>query len=148
MRLIKEIDYQLDVVNEVAQELSTLLFSAELVLFEGEMGAGKTTFIKALVAAMGSEDTVTSPTYSLVNKYSMNHQTANKKYIYHLDLFRLKTIEEAIDMGIEDIIDSGEIVFIEWGDLIENIGNQLNMIKILFSKKDENSRKITIFMNY
>lgn len=148
MRLIKEIDYQLDVVNEVAQEFTTLLFSAEVVLFEGEMGAGKTTFIKALVAAMGSEDTVTSPTYSLVNKYLIDAQTATKKHIYHLDLFRLKTIEEAIDMGIEDIIYSGEIVFIEWADLIEDFCSQLKMITLNFIKVDQYSRKLTVFKNY
>ncbi len=148
MRLIKEIDYQLNVVNEVAQEITTLLFSAEVVLFEGEMGAGKTTFIKALVAAMGSEDTVTSPTYSLVNKYLIDVQTSTKKHIYHLDLFRLKSTAEAIDIGMEEILDSGEIIFIEWADLIEDICSQLNMIKLNFKKIDQYSRKLTVFKNY
>ena len=148
MRLMKEIDYQLDEVDEVAQEIADLLSRAEVVLFEGEMGAGKTTFIKSLVAILGSADTVTSPTYSLVNKYLIDVQTPNKKYIYHLDLFRLKSMDEVIDMGVEEIIDSGEIVLIEWGELIEPLYNQLNVIKLFFLKNDENSRKLSIFMNY
>jgi len=147
MRLIKEIDYQIDAVNEVAQEIATLLFSAEVVLFEGEMGAGKTTFIKALVAIAGSKDAVTSPTYSLVNKYLIDVQTSNKKYIYHLDLFRLKSTAEAIDIGMEEILDSGEIILIEWADLIEDICSQLNMIKLNFKKVDQYSRKLTVFVN-
>jgi len=147
MRLIKEIDYQLDAVDKVAQEISTLLFSAEVVLFEGEMGAGKTTFIKALVAIAGSKDAVTSPTYSLVNKYLIDVQTSTKKHIYHLDLFRLKSTAEAIDIGMEEILDSGEIIFIEWADLIEDVCSQLNMIKLNFKKVDQYSRKLTIFIN-
>jgi tRNA threonylcarbamoyladenosine biosynthesis protein TsaE len=147
MRLIKEIDYQLDAVNEVAQEIATLLFSAEVVLFEGEMGAGKTTFIKALVAIAGSKDAVTSPTYSLVNKYLIDVQTSTKKHIYHLDLFRLKSTAEVIDIGMEEILDSGEIIFIEWADLIEDICSQLNMIKLNFKKVDQYSRKLTVFIN-
>jgi tRNA threonylcarbamoyladenosine biosynthesis protein TsaE len=148
MRLIKEIDYQLDAVNEVAQEIATLLFSAEVVLFEGEMGAGKTTFIKGLVAIAGSKDAVTSPTYSLVNKYLIDVQTSTKKHIYHLDLFRLKSTAEVIDIGMEEILDSGEIIFIEWADLIEDICSQLNMIKLNFKKVDQYSRKLNIFKNY
>lgn len=148
MRLIKEIDYQLDAVNEVAQEIATLLFSAEVILFEGEMGAGKTTFIKALVAIAGSKDAVTSPTYSLVNKYLIDVQTSNKKHIYHLDLFRLKSTAEAIDIGMEEILDSGEIIFIEWADLIEDICSQLNMVKLNFKKVGQYSRKLNIFKNY
>lgn len=108
-------------------DLSALGESAKLLLntfpedrvfaFYGSMGAGKTTFIKALCSELGSADYVTSPTFALINEYS----TANGSVIYHFDFYRIKRIEEAFDLGYEDYIYSGNYCFIEWPEMIESL---------------------------
>jgi tRNA threonylcarbamoyladenosine biosynthesis protein TsaE len=108
-------------------DLSALGESAKLLLdtfpedrvfaFYGSMGAGKTTFIKALCNELGSADYVTSPTFALINEYS----TANGSVIYHFDFYRIKRIEEAFDLGYEDYIYSGNYCFIEWPEMIESL---------------------------
>lgn len=85
--------------------------------FYGAMGAGKTTFIKALCHELGSADYVTSPTFALINEYS----TSNGSVIYHFDFYRIKKIEEAYDLGYEDYIYSGNYCFIEWPEMIESL---------------------------
>jgi len=85
--------------------------------FYGGMGAGKTTFIKALCRELGSADYVTSPTFALINEYS----TSNGSVIYHFDFYRIKKIEEAFDLGYEDYIYSGNYCFIEWPEMIESL---------------------------
>ncbi|MBA4408204.1 MAG: tRNA (adenosine(37)-N6)-threonylcarbamoyltransferase complex ATPase subunit type 1 TsaE [Odoribacter sp.] len=106
-------------------DLSALGESAKLLLnafpedrvfaFYGAMGAGKTTFIKALCRELGSTDYVTSPSFALINEYS----TTNESIIYHFDFYRIKKIEEAFDLGYEDYIYSGNYCFIEWPEMIE-----------------------------
>lgn len=99
----------------VAQEILRLLGAERrLLLFEGEIGAGKTTLIQALCELLGLKGAVTSPTFSIVNEY----QTAGHT-IYHIDLYRLKSLEEALEIGIEEYLDSGAYCFIEWPGLIE-----------------------------
>lgn len=106
-------------------DLSMLQKSAQLLLehfpeerifaFYGAMGAGKTTFIKALCRELGSADYVTSPTFALINEYSTNGGSV----IYHFDFYRIKNLEEAFDLGYEDYIYSGNYCFIEWPEMIE-----------------------------
>ena len=108
-------------------DLSMLQKTARLLLdnfpeerifaFYGAMGAGKTTFIKALCRELGSNDYVTSPTFALINEYS----TANGSVIYHFDFYRIKKLEEAYDLGYEDYIYSGNYCFIEWPEMIESL---------------------------
>ena len=108
-------------------DLSVLHDSAKLLLnnfpedrifaFYGAMGAGKTTFIKALCQELGSDDYVTSPSFSLINEYS----TDNGSIIYHFDFYRIKKLEEAFDLGYEDYIYSGNYCFIEWPEMIESL---------------------------
>jgi tRNA threonylcarbamoyladenosine biosynthesis protein TsaE len=107
--------------------LSALQESAKLLLntfpedrvfaFYGAMGAGKTTFIKALCQELGSMDYVTSPTFALINEYTTN----NGFVIYHFDFYRIKKLEEAFDLGYEDYIYSGNYCFIEWPEMIESL---------------------------
>ncbi len=112
--------------NQIA-DLSTLPQIAKMLLanfpnervfaFYGAMGAGKTTFIKAICHELGSEDYVTSPTFALINEYT----TRNNSVIYHFDFYRIKKIEEAFDLGYEDYIYSGNYCFIEWPEMIEQL---------------------------
>ncbi|WP_242204667.1 tRNA (adenosine(37)-N6)-threonylcarbamoyltransferase complex ATPase subunit type 1 TsaE [Aestuariivivens insulae] len=110
-----EIKYDLDQVEDVANELITNV-NSKVLLFQGEMGAGKTTLIKAIVKALGSQDEVNSPTFSIVNEYE-----SNNGIIYHFDLYRIKDIEEAYNFGIEDYLYSDGWILIEWPDKIKPI---------------------------
>lgn len=89
----------------------------KVILFEAEMGTGKTTLIKALCKALGVEDTISSPTFSLVNEYETN----KGELVYHFDFYRLKTEEEALDFGVEDYLYSGNYCFLEWSENIPNL---------------------------
>lgn len=88
-----------------------------LLAFYGKMGAGKTTFIKALCAELGVEDVVTSPTFALVNEY---RSATTGQAVYHFDFYRVKRIEEACDMGCEDYFGSGALCLVEWPELVED----------------------------
>lgn len=100
---------------KLAQQIISNL-QHKIILFEGEMGAGKTTFIKTFVNELGSKDEVSSPTFSIVNEYEI----PNGK-VFHFDLYRIKSEEEAMDFGIEEYLDSGQFCLIEWPDKIENL---------------------------
>lgn len=86
--------------------------------FYGKMGAGKTTFIKAICEELGVEDAITSPTFSIVNEYRSD---VSGELIYHFDFYRIKKLEEVYDMGFEDYFYSGALCFIEWPELIEEL---------------------------
>ena len=102
---IKEYQYDLKGLNEVAKDLIRFAENTKVWTFTGELGAGKTTLIKELATLLGSSDTISSPTYTIVNQYI--HSKGN---IFHIDAYRLKDEEEAFQAGIEEIIDSGDFV--------------------------------------
>lgn len=110
--------YQAGTLSELSEAAKIILENLEhkVVLFEGEMGAGKTTLIKEMLKQAGSSDRGASPTFSLVNEY-----LTPKGKIYHFDLFRVKSEEEALDFGIEEYLDSGHFCFIEWPDTIRSL---------------------------
>lgn len=110
------IEFSLTEINEVAAQVLTLN-PKKVILFNGEMGAGKTTFIKSLSKLLGVNDTMSSPTFSLVNEY----QTSQNQKIFHFDVYRIKTEDEALDMGIEEYLYSGNWCFIEWSEKIPNL---------------------------
>lgn len=91
--------------------------ASRVCLFNGEMGVGKTTFIKSICEVLGVTNTISSPTYSLVNEY----ETADGETIYHFDFYRIRDEREALDMGYEDYLYSGAWCFIEWPDRISNL---------------------------
>lgn len=111
-----EIQFSLDEINQVAQKIIAQN-PPKIILFDGEMGVGKTTLIKMLCKILGVEEATSSPTFSLVNEY----QTAKNQIVYHFDFYRLKTEMEALDMGIDEYLYSGNWCFIEWSEKIPNL---------------------------
>jgi tRNA threonylcarbamoyladenosine biosynthesis protein TsaE len=106
-------------LNELSSAAKALLNFAgdqQLFIFEGEMGAGKTTFIKALCEELGVKETVSSPTFSIVNEYE-----AAGRVIYHFDFYRIKNLQEAYDIGYEEYFYSGNICLIEWPERIAEL---------------------------
>lgn len=112
-----EIIFSLDQIQEVAQKVLAEK-PHKVILFHGDMGVGKTTMIKALVKELGINDATSSPTFSIVNEYESED---NQKKVYHFDMYRLKSEIEALDMGIDDYLYSGNWCFIEWAEKIPNL---------------------------
>lgn len=108
-------------------------------LFRGQMGAGKTTLSKELLKQLGVEDSVQSPTFSLVNEY-LNH---NGEHIYHFDLYRLKNVQEALAIGIEEYIDSGNYCIIEWPEQAEELWD-FPHVNFHLEALNEQERKLTL----
>lgn len=129
--------FQIESIEELTTIAKELIphFQHKTILFEGEMGAGKTTFIKVLVEEMGTLDEVSSPTFSIVNEYE-----TDLGKVFHFDLYRIKSEEEAMDFGIEEYLYSNQYCLIEWPSKIENlIPNEHHTIEII---TEENSRTI------
>lgn len=139
--LIKS-DQRLILQDENSQDLPlTQLLqssSSKIVAFYGKMGAGKTSLIKELCSELGTKDIVNSPTFSIVNIYD----TESEK-IYHFDCYRLNSIIEALDLGIEDYFYSNHYCFIEWPENIETILPN-DIIKITIEHSIDNTRKVTV----
>jgi tRNA threonylcarbamoyladenosine biosynthesis protein TsaE len=127
--------YELSEIDSIAKLLLSKAKSKTL-LFYGEMGAGKTTLIKALIKALGSADVVSSPTFSLVNEY---HTDQGK--IYHFDFYRIEEETEVLDMGFEDYLDSDSWKLIEWPQKIENL-LEADMQKVEVFIENNKSRKL------
>ena len=104
------------------------------------MGAGKTTFIKAVCEELGVEDVITSPTFAIVNEYRSD---ASGELIYHFDFYRVKKIEEVYDMGFEDYFYSGALCFIEWPELCEEVLPEDN-VKVTIEESSDGTRVVTI----
>ena len=116
----KDPDKGIYLLNEQGREVAATDFldkcgTARIFAFDGKMGAGKTTFIKYLCEAMGTEDIVNSPTFAIVNVYEIS----NGEEVYHFDCYRIKDIREAMDFGAEEYLYSGNYCFIEWAEMIE-----------------------------
>lgn len=113
---MKKIEIEsLSELPKVAEAVLGELRGRSVVLFRGPMGAGKTTLISRMAAALGAEDTVTSPTFALVNQY----EGEGGRRIYHFDFYRINNVEEALDLGYEEYFYSGELCLVEWPEKIE-----------------------------
>jgi tRNA threonylcarbamoyladenosine biosynthesis protein TsaE len=111
-----EFIFSLDEIENIARQVLAEN-PKKVILFHGEMGAGKTTFIKQLAKELGVTEATSSPTFSLVNEY----QTTNNQIVYHFDFYRLKHETEALDMGVDEYLYSGNWCFIEWAEQIPNL---------------------------
>lgn len=127
----------LQLLPAAASALLKCFPSQKIFVFYGEMGAGKTTFIKQLCMALGTNEALSSPTYALVNEYN-----AGTQRIYHMDLYRLNDFEEALQMGIEEYLDDASAYcFIEWPQLIETL-LPLDVVKVNIAADDDGNRII------
>lgn len=137
IKTIKE--FSLDTINVAAKQFIEIIGDDKVFAFNGNMGAGKTTFIKAICETLGVEETINSPTFSIVNEY----EAADGKIIYHFDFYRINKIEEAIDFGAEEYFYSGNLCFIEWS---ENVSTLLpdSIVYVDIEENENGKRKITI----
>ena len=133
-----ELIYSLTEINYISKKISKQL-NNQIVLFKGPMGSGKTTLIKSICKYLNFNDNISSPTFSLVNTY----ENSSNNIIYHFDLFRIKNLEEALDIGIEEYLDSGNKCFIEWPEIINELLD-FKCTTIEMSVVDDNKRRIKI----
>lgn len=129
-------EYTLDTIDTLAQEIVPLI-RENVVVFKGEMGAGKTTLIKALCKVLKCSDTVSSPTFSLINEYRDN----TGKPVYHFDCYRIENEEEAYDFGAEEYLFSKHICLVEWPENIHNLLPEAHH-QITMEKVDSITRKL------
>ena len=135
-----EFTYHLKDIEATAASVLEHLVS-KTILFNGSMGAGKTTFINALLNAMQSDDTATSPTFSIVNEYNI----PNDK-VYHFDFYRIGSIDEAYNFGIEDYLNNNHWLFMEWPERIEDLIPE-NHQAITITDLEDNKRSLKLTIN-
>ena len=123
---------------EIARKLVEQFPEERVFAFYGKMGAGKTTFIQSVCRVLGSDDTVTSPTFALINEYN----TKKNGSVFHFDFYRIKNLEEVFDLGYEDYLYSGSYCLIEWPELIEPLLPE-KVVRVKIEVEPDGSRKFT-----
>ncbi len=127
----------LDNIHVAAKEFIANMGTGKVFAFYGKMGAGKTTFIKAICEAVGVNDVITSPTFAIVNEYTAD----NDAPIYHFDFYRIKKLEEVYDMGYEDYFYGGNLCLLEWPELIEDILPE-DVTKVTITEQEDGTRLV------
>ena len=125
----------IDKIGEAAKEFVAAMGDRKVFAFYGKMGAGKTTFIKAVCEELGVEDVINSPTFAIVNEYVDGHGEP----IYHFDFYRIKNLQEVLDIGYEDYVYSGNLCFMEWPELIESILPE-DAVKVIIEEEEDGER--------
>ena len=128
----------LENIREAARAFIDAIGDHKVFAFYGSMGAGKTTFVKAICEELGVEDVITSPTFAIINEYS-----SREGVIYHFDFYRIKKLEEVYDMGYEDYFYSGALCFIEWPELIEEVLPE-DAVKVSIRENADGSRTLQL----
>ena len=141
--IIKDIEH----IREAAREFIGQMSTGNVFAFYGKMGAGKTTFIKALCEELGVEDVITSPTFAIVNEYGSNRSPLPAYpaplRICHFDFYRIKKLEEVYDMGYEDYFYSGALCFIEWPELVESLLPS-DAVSVTISEQTDGTRQVKV----
>ena len=125
-------------INEAAKQFIENMGDGKVFAFYGKMGAGKTTFIKAICEELGVDDVITSPTFAIVNEYQ---SATTGDSIYHFDFYRIKKLEEEYDMGYEDYFYSGSLCFLEWPELIDDLLPE-DATKVTIEATDDGGRVV------
>ena len=125
----------LEQIHDAARQFIEGMGDNTVFAFYGKMGAGKTTFIKAVCECLGVEDVINSPTFAIVNEY----RSGSGELIYHFDFYRIKKLEEVYDMGYEDYFYSGALCFIEWPELVEDL-LPADAVKVSIEEDEDGTR--------
>lgn len=125
-------------INEAAKTFVENMGDGKVFAFYGKMGAGKTTFVKAVCECLGVDDVITSPTFAIVNEYT---SATTGDAIYHFDFYRIKKLEEVYDMGYEDYFYSGSLCFLEWPEQIEDLLPE-DATKVTIEETEDGSRVV------
>ncbi|GHU62870.1 tRNA (adenosine(37)-N6)-threonylcarbamoyltransferase complex ATPase subunit type 1 TsaE [Bacteroidia bacterium] len=129
----------LEALEDAAQEFIRLISNRTVFAFNGQMGAGKTTFIKSVCTALGVSDVINSPTFSIINEYRSDTSGA---LIYHFDFYRINTVQEAGNIGAEDYFASGALCFIEWPEKVKDLLPE-DIVFVEIVEQDDGSRLLT-----
>lgn len=129
----------LDKIDEAALEFIRAMGDNTVFAFHGDMGAGKTTFIKAICENLGVSDTINSPTFAIVNEY----RSDSGELIYHFDFYRINKIEEVFDFGYEDYFYSGSLCFIEWPEKVDTLLPK-DTVNVYVKVQDDGSREVSL----
>ena len=130
----------IDGIGEAARAFVAAMGDRKVFAFYGKMGAGKTTFIKAVCEEMGVADVITSPTFAIVNEYACE---GSGQTIFHFDFYRIKKIEEVYDMGYEDYFYGGAVCFIEWPELVEELLPE-GAVRVSIEERPDGGRLLTM----
>ena len=132
----------IDSIAAAARTFTTAIGEHRVFAFYGQMGAGKTTFIKAVCEQMGVSDVITSPTFANEYQTDKPYGSDGQTIVYHFDFYRIKKIEEVYDMGFEDYFYSGRLCFIEWPELVEDVLPE-DAVRVTIDVRPDGSREIT-----
>ncbi len=134
-----ELLYDLDDIEIVAKKFILDIDEYKIIAFTGDLGAGKTTLINAVCKELQVKETITSPTYSIIQEYHFG----SENIIYHMDLYRIKHVEEAIDAGVEECLQSGHLCFVEWPENARSFFTE-NTVWVTLKTVSEFGRKMVV----
>jgi len=134
-----EVNFTLDTIDAAAKQFLSIISNSKVIALYGAMGAGKTTFVHAVCEALGVKDAIGSPTFSIINQY----QSQAGETIYHIDLYRLKDEEEAVQSGVEDCLYSGNYCFVEWPEKAVSIFPE-STLHVRIALVNNHTRKLII----
>jgi tRNA threonylcarbamoyladenosine biosynthesis protein TsaE len=132
---------QVEGMKDLAQEVLNKYPERRIIALTGDLGAGKTTFAREFAHLLGVKTAITSPTFSLVNEYEYEGTDAQLHRLYHMDLYRINSAEEALDFGFEEYLDSGQYCLIEWPQVVENLLPD-DVLRIHLEIMEDSSRKV------